>query len=187
MALTEAMATALAGRAGQLRLIVPEAVPYRVVLDIAASEAAGDKARAVEAMLARRRALFARFGRVDIVRIGFAGVTDYSYRHDKTQFELGLRAGQSPIWRAAADMLGVLWDERPTRGPGGTGDLVAYWRNPAGIPAEIDPGPSPVRPEPPRPRGEPVHRPGRAGRCRPPDPGSGPGKNPVSGLCRPLL
>jgi hypothetical protein len=47
-----------------------------------------------------------------------------------------------------SDMLGVLWDEKSSRGLGGTGDLVAYWRNPAGIPAEIDPGPSPVRPEP---------------------------------------
>ena len=147
MALTEALAAALAGKAGQLRLIVPEAVPYRVVLDVAASEGPGDKAAAVEAMLARRRALFARFGRVDIVRIGFAGVTDYSYRHDKSQFEQGLARANAYMARRS-DMMAVLWDEKPSRGPGGTGDLVAYWRNPDAIPAEIDPGPSPVRPEP---------------------------------------
>ncbi len=175
MALTEAMATALAGRAGQLRLIVPEAVPYRVVLDIAASEAAGDKARAVEAMLACRRALFARFGRVDIVRIGFAGVTDYSYRRDKTQFELGLARANAYMARRA-DMLGVLWDERPTRGPGGTGDLVAYWRNPAGIPAEIDPPPR--RSVPNRPTARRACSSSRSrGAMSPTDPGFGPGKN----------
>ena len=43
------------------------------------------------------------------------------------------------------DLLAVLWDERPTRGPGGTGDLVSYWRNPDAIPADLDPGASPVR------------------------------------------
>jgi hypothetical protein len=147
MALMEAMATALAGKAGELRLLVPEAVPYRVVLDIVAGEMGGDKIAAIEAMLARRRALFARFRRVDVVRIGFAGVTDYSYRHDKAQFERGLTRANAYMARRC-DILGVLWDEKPSRGPGGTGDLVAYWRDPAGIPADIDPGPSPVRPEP---------------------------------------
>ncbi len=46
------------------------------------------------------------------------------------------------------DLLGVLWDGAATRGPGGTGDLVAYWRDPGVIPHHIDPGPSPVRPSP---------------------------------------
>src|SRR5690606_5361599 len=87
MALTEALAGRLAGHVGEVRLIVPEAVPYRVVLDIAAEETSEDPARFAEGMAARRRALFARFARVDIVRIGFAAVTDYSYRRDKAQFE----------------------------------------------------------------------------------------------------
>jgi len=144
MALTEALAAALVGKVGELRLIVPEAVPYRVVLDVAASEPRG---QTVEAMQARRRALFARFARVDIVRIGFTGATDYSYRRDKQQFELALSRANAYLARRC-DMLGVLWDEKPTRGPGGTGDLVSYWRAPDSIPADIDPGPSPVRPGP---------------------------------------
>ncbi len=147
VALTEALATALSGKVGQLRLIVPESVPYRVVLDVIADELGGDRLAAVEAMLARRQALFARFARVDVVRIGFAGVTDYSYRRDKAQFERALTRANAYLARRC-DMLAVLWDEKPTRGPGGTGDLVSYWRDPTVIPADIDPGPSVVRPGP---------------------------------------
>jgi hypothetical protein len=144
MALTEGLAAALAGKVGELRLIVPQAVPYRVVLDVAAAEAGG---QSVETMQARRRALFGRFARVDIVRIGFTGSTDYSYRRDKPQFERALMRANAYLARRS-DLLGVLWDEKPTRGPGGTGDLVSYWRTPDTIPADLDPGPSPVRPGP---------------------------------------
>ena len=45
-------------------------------------------------------------------------------------------------------MLGVLWDGERGRGPGGTGDLVAAWRDPAGLAPTVDPGVSPVRPGP---------------------------------------
>jgi hypothetical protein len=147
MALTEAMATALAGKVGELRLIVPEAVPYRVVLDVAAREAGTDTVQFANAMLKRRRALFAKFARVDIVRIGFPGKTDDSYRRDKAQFELGLVRANAYLVRRV-DLLGVLWDGERGRGPGGTGDLVAAWRDPAILPAALDPGPSPVRPGP---------------------------------------
>jgi hypothetical protein len=141
MALTEGLAAALRGKVGELRLIVPEAVPYRVVLDVAASEPGGTT---VEAMQARRSALFTHFARVDIVRIGFTGTTDYAYRRDKHVFERALMRANAYLARRC-DLLAVLWDERPTRGPGGTGDLVSYWRNPDAIPAELDPGASPVR------------------------------------------
>jgi hypothetical protein len=141
MALTEGLAAALRGKVGELRLIVPEAVPYRVVLDVAASEPGGTT---VEAMQARRSALFTHFARVDIVRIGFTGTTDYAYRRDKQVFERALMRANAYLARRC-DLLAVLWDERPTRGPGGTGDLVSYWRNPDVIPADLDPGASPVR------------------------------------------
>jgi hypothetical protein len=144
MALTEAVATALSGKVGELRLIVPEAVPYRVVLDVVAREAGADPVRMADAMMKRRRALFAKFARVDIVRIGFAGKTDDSYRRDKAQFELGLVRANAYLVRRC-DMLGALWDGERGRGPGGTGDLVVYWRDPASLPAAVDPGPSPVR------------------------------------------
>jgi hypothetical protein len=146
-ALTEAVAGALKDRVGELRLIVPEAVPYRVVLDVIADETAADRIALAEAMLKRRRALFDRFARVDIVRIGFTGKTDDSYRRDKQQFEAGLVRANAYLVRRT-DLLGVLWDGAPGRGPGGTGDLVGFWRDPSGIPAQLDPGPSPVRPSP---------------------------------------
>ncbi len=147
MALTEAAAKALAGKLGELRLIVPEAAPYRVVLELAAAEAGGDdsvRTGFVEAMLKRRAALFRRFSRVDIVRIGFAGRSDDSYRRDRAQLERALARGNAYLARRA-DLLAVLWDEAPGRGLGGTGDLVAYWTDPATIPADLDPGPSPAR------------------------------------------
>jgi hypothetical protein len=146
-ALTEALAVALAGRVGELRLIVPEAVPYRVVLDVIADETGGDRIALADAMLKRRRALFDRCARVDIVRIGFTGKTDDSYRRDRQQFEAGLVRANAYLVRRT-DLLGVLWDGAPGRGPGGTGDLVAFWRDPSGIPPHLDPGPSPVRPGP---------------------------------------
>jgi hypothetical protein len=147
LALCEAVAAALASKVGELRLIVPEAVPYRVVLDVAAREAGVDPVQLGEAMLKRRQALFAKFAQVDIVRIGFAGKTDDSYRRDKEQFELGLVRANAYLVRRC-DLLGVLWDGERGRGPGGTGDLVAYWRDPASIPSAVDPGTSPVRPGP---------------------------------------
>ncbi|MEO7220979.1 MAG: RyR domain-containing protein [Devosia sp.] len=147
MALCEAVANALMGRVGELRLIVPEAVPYRVVLDVAAREAGSNPVALGEAVMKRRRALFAKFARVDVVRIGFTGKTDDSYRRDKAQFELGLVRTNAYLVRRS-DLLGVLWDGKRGRGPGGTGDLVAAWRDPASLPAALDPGPSPVRPGP---------------------------------------
>jgi hypothetical protein len=147
MALTEALALALTGRVGELRLIVPEAVPYRVVLDVVADETGADRIATSEVMLKRRRQLFDRFARVDIVRIGFTGKTDDSYRRDKPQFEAGLVRANAYLARRT-DILGVLWDGAPGRGPGGTGDLVAFWRDPSVIPDHLDPGPSPVRPAP---------------------------------------
>lgn len=147
LALSEALAKALAGKVGGLRLIVPEAVPYRIVLEVAAREAGADPVAFSDASLKRRRALFARFERVDIVRIGSAGKTDDSYRRDKAQFELGLIRANAYLVRRA-DLLGVLWDGERGRGPGGTGELVAYWRDPASLPVAVDPGPSPVRPSP---------------------------------------
>jgi len=144
MALTEALATALAGRVGALRLLVPEAVPYRVVLDVAAAEAGGESA---ETMLARRERLFARAARVDIVRLGLAGVTDYAYRRDPAVFEDGLRRANAYLARRC-DLLAVLWDGAMPRGPGGTGELVAWWRAPQTIPPALDPGVSFARPAP---------------------------------------
>ncbi len=147
LALADAVASALTGKVGELRLIVPEAVPYRVVLDVVAREGGTDPVHFGEAVLKRRRTLFDRFARVDIVRIGFAGKTDDSYRRDKAQFELGLVRANAYLVRRS-DLLGVLWDGEPGRGPGGTGDLVAAWRDPKRLPAAVDPGPSPVRPGP---------------------------------------
>lgn len=147
MALCEAVAKALAGRVGELRLIVAEAVPYRVVLDVAARETGADPLELADAMMRRRRALFARFARVDVVRLGFSGKTDDSYRRDKAQFERGLVRANAYLVRRT-DLLGVLWDGEPGRGPGGTGELVAFWRDPSSIPVGLDPGPSPVRPQP---------------------------------------
>lgn len=147
IALTEAVVSALAGKVGELRLIVPEAVPYRVVLDVVADETGADRVTAGEAMLKRRRQLFDRFARVDIVRLGFVGKTDDSYRRDKQQFEAGLVRANAYLTRRT-DLLGVLWDGAPGRGPGGTGDLVAFWRDPSVIPPNLDPGPSVVRPGP---------------------------------------
>lgn len=140
LALTEGISAALAGKVGDLRLIVPEAVPYRVVLEVAAAEAHNDdEARFafITAALKRRTMLFSRFGRVDIVRIGFAGRTDDSYRRDRVQFERALARANAYLVRRT-DLLAVLWDGQPGRGLGGTGDLVDYWRNPGSIPAELD-------------------------------------------------
>jgi hypothetical protein len=81
------------------------------------------------------------------VRIGFTGKTDDSYRRDKAQFELGLVRANAYLVRRS-DLLGVLWDGERGRGPGGTGDLVAAWRDPQSLPPAVDPGPSPVRPSP---------------------------------------
>ena len=147
VALTEAVAKALRGKVGELRLIVPEAVPYRVVLDTIAREEGADPVAFAEAMLKRRRALFDSFGRVDIVRIGLGGRTDDSYARNKAQFELGLVRANAYLVRRS-DLLGVLWDGEPTRGPGGTGDLVAAWRDPASLAPTVDPGISAVRPGP---------------------------------------
>jgi voltage-gated potassium channel Kch len=147
MALTEAVAGSLAGKVGELRLIVCEAVPYRVVLEVAAREAGSDQVQFIEAMMKRRRALFDRLARVDVVRIGFPGRTDDSYRRDKVQFERGLQRANAYLVRRS-DVLAVLWDGEPGRGPGGTGDLVAQWRLPSALDPALDPGPSPVRPAP---------------------------------------
>ena len=147
MALTEAVAKALRGKAGELRLIVPEAVPYRVVLDVAARETGVDPVDVAQAMLKRRRALFEGFARVDIVRIGGAGLTADSYARNKSQFELGLVRANAYLVRRT-DMLAVLWDGEPGRGPGGTGDLVMSWRDPTSLSPTVDPGASPVRPGP---------------------------------------
>jgi hypothetical protein len=117
------------------------------VLDVAARETGTDLIRFGEALLKRRSALFGRFARVDIIRLGPAGKTDDSYRRDGAQFKLGLVRANGYLVRRC-DLLGVLWDGEVGRGPGGTGDLVAAWRHPQGLPAEADPGPSPVRPEP---------------------------------------
>ena len=147
LALTEAVAAGLAGKVGELRLIVPEAVPYRVVLDVIARETRADPIAYSETAMKRRRALFDRFARVDIVRIGFTGKTDDSYRRDKAQFELGLVRANAYLVRRC-DLLGVLWDGERGRGPGGTGELVNAWRDPQSLPSAVDPGPSPVRPGP---------------------------------------
>lgn len=147
LALTEAVAEALSGKVGELRLIVPEAVPYRVVLEVAARETGTDPVQFTEAVLLRRRKLFDRFARVDIVRLGPPGKTDDSYRRDNAQFKLGLIHANAYLVRRC-DLLGVLWDGEEGRGPGGTGDLVAAWRSPQGLPAAVDPGPSAVRPGP---------------------------------------
>ena len=147
LALTEGVARALRGKVGELRLIVPEAVPYRVVLDTIAREEGADPVGFAEAVLKRRRALFELFARVDIVRLGLVGRTDDSYARQKLQFELGLVRANAYLVRRC-DLLGVLWDGAPTRGPGGTGDLVAAWRDPASLSPGVDPGASPVRPGP---------------------------------------
>ncbi len=147
LALTEAVAAALVGKVGQLRLIVPEAVPWRVVLDVAARDAGLDPIAFAEAQVRRRRAVFDSFTRVDIVRIGLAGHTDDSYARNTSQFELGLMRANAYLVRRC-DLLAVLWDGEASRGPGGTGELVAQWRDPARLPKGIDPGPSPVRPGP---------------------------------------
>lgn len=147
LALTDAIATALAGKVGELRLIVPEAAPYRVVLEVAAAENGGDddaRHAYVEALLKRRTALFGKFARVDIVRIGFAGRTDDSYRRDKTQFERALARANAYMIRRS-DLLAVLWDGQPGRGMGGTADLVAQWQDPALIAADLDVPASPLR------------------------------------------
>jgi hypothetical protein len=120
-------------------------VPYRVVLDVAAREMAADPIDFAGAIARRRLALLAAFARVDVVRIGFAGKTDDSYGRDKAQFELGLVRANAYLVRRT-DLLGVLWDGERGRGPGGTGELVSYWRDPASLPAAVDPGSSPVRP-----------------------------------------
>jgi hypothetical protein len=147
IAMTESVAAALLGRVGELRLIVPEAVPYRVVLEVAAAETGGDEVareRFIAILLERRRRLFERFARVDIVRIGFAGCTDDSYRRDSAQFERGLARANAYLARRS-DLMALLWDGAPGRGLGGTGDLAAYWRDPSSIPPGLDPGPSPLR------------------------------------------
>lgn len=152
IAMTERAAAALAGRVGELRLIVPEAVPYRVVLEVAAAETGGDDAARqgfIAAMLERRRRVFEHFARVDIVRIGFVGCTDDSYRRDSAQFERGLARANAYLARRS-DLMALLWDGAPGRGLGGTGDLAAYWRDPSSIPADLDPGPSPLRRTAPR-------------------------------------
>lgn len=144
LSLTEGVAAALAGKVGELRLIVPEATPYRVVLEVAAAEThGGDEARHsfIEAALKRRAALFARFARVDIVRIGFAGRTDDSYRRDRVQFERALARANAYLVRRT-DILAVLWDGHPGRGLGGTSELVGYWRDLSAIPADFDFAPS---------------------------------------------
>jgi hypothetical protein len=144
MALCEALAAALAGRVGVLRLIVVEAVPYRIVLEVAAAEETADETARhafVAAMLRRRTALWALFERVDVVRVGIAGRTDDAYRRDAGLFEAGLVAANAYLVRRA-DMLGVLWDGAPARGSGGTADLVRLWRAPEAIDPALDPGPS---------------------------------------------
>ena len=147
MALTEGVAAALKGKVGELRLIVPEAVPYRVVLDVVAHEAGADPAAFAQVLQKRRRALFGAFARVDIVRLGGTGRTDDSYARNNDQFELGLARANAYLVRRT-DLLGVVWDGEPGRGPGGTGDLVAAWRDPANLPSDIDPGTSALRPGP---------------------------------------
>ncbi|HWA17388.1 MAG TPA: hypothetical protein VG757_00170 [Devosia sp.] len=136
IAATEAVAEALEGRAGELRLIAVEAVPYRVVLERAARENGGGEAL-VAAMMARRAKLFGQFVRVDIVRIGMAGISDDTYRRNGTAFEAGLRRANAFLARRC-DLGVLLWDGAEARGPGGTGELAAWMRDPAGIPADCD-------------------------------------------------
>jgi voltage-gated potassium channel Kch len=131
IAATEAIAAALTGKAGQLRLIVPEAVPYRIVLEVAAAETGGGEAFAA-AMMLRRAQLFARFARVDIVRVGMPGVSDDSYRRDTARFELGLRRVNAYLARRC-DLAVLLWDGKEAKGPGGTGELAAWLREPGAI------------------------------------------------------
>jgi hypothetical protein len=143
MALCAALAAALRGRVGALRLVAVEAVPYRVVLEVAAAEEGDDETvrrDAVAALLDRRAALTARFDRVDVARVGVAGRTDDAYRRDRALFEAGLVAANAYLVRRA-DLLGVLWDGAPARGPGGTADLVRLWQAPDAIAPALDPGP----------------------------------------------
>jgi len=142
MALCEALAAALSGRVGALRLVVVEAVPYRVVLEVAAAEAAAGEAAQLDfitAMQRRRAALGARFARVDVARVGIAGRTDDAYRRDAGLFTAGLVAANAYLVRRA-DWLGVMWDGAPARGPGGTADLVRLWQAPEAIDPALDPG-----------------------------------------------
>jgi hypothetical protein len=133
IAATEAVAAVLKSKVGELRLIAVEAVPYRVVLEVAAQEAGGGEAF-IAGMMQRRAELFRLVARVDIVRIGMAGISDDSYRRDPARFEMGLRRANAYLARRC-DMAVLLWDGREAKGPGGTGELAA-WTSDSG---RIDP------------------------------------------------
>jgi hypothetical protein len=140
IALAEGAIQALAGKVGALRLIVLEAVPYEIVLEVAARDEGLDAAsieRLIADVRARRAALVASVEHVDVVRVGIAGRSDHSYRRDRPVFESALRRANAYLARRA-DRLIVAWDGAPARGPGGTGELVAWRRDPALIPAELD-------------------------------------------------
>lgn len=140
MALCEAFVGALAGKAGEVRLLVPEAAPWPVVLEIAAREAGGgaEAERAfIARMMQRRAALMARVARADNVRIGFAGATDDSYRRNNSLFLKSLQRANAYLVRRS-DRIALLWDGEAARGPGGTGEIAAFWTTPDLIPAEAD-------------------------------------------------
>lgn len=140
MALCEAFVGALAGKAGEVRLLVPEAAPWPLVVEIAAREATGgvEAERAFIARMAERRAALAgRVARFDRVRIGFAGATDDSYRRNDGLFLKSLQRANAYLVRRS-DRIALLWDGEVARGPGGTGEIAAFWSAPDSIPAEAD-------------------------------------------------
>jgi hypothetical protein len=139
IAAAEGVAAALNSAGRELRLLVVEAVPYRIVLETAAAEHAtdeGQRAAFVEAMLKRRKALLARFARVDLARIGQPG-SDDSYRRDAANFERGLRRANAYLARRT-DVLGLVWDGAPAGGPGGTGELALWRREPLRVLVDVD-------------------------------------------------
>jgi hypothetical protein len=75
--------------------------------------------------------------RVDIVKIGLPGVSEDAHRRDNAVFEAALRRANAYLARRT-DMMVLLWDGAPARGPGGTGELALWRETQSGIPAEID-------------------------------------------------
>lgn len=122
----------------EIRLLVPEGVPCSVMLKRSFEDRVAREGQ-IHAHQEKRRSLFQQFARVEVVRIWGRGYSDDEIFRTPALFEEGLQRANAYLARRT-DVLCLLWDGQPSRGPGDLGELAAFRQG--AIPAALDPGPS---------------------------------------------
>ncbi|MGB8277943.1 MAG: RyR domain-containing protein [Methylovirgula sp.] len=139
-ALVAALKERVKGDASEIRLLVPEGVPYPILLKQSFADPATREIQMHQCLDVRRK-LFKAFSRVETVRIGTRGHSNDEIFREPALFDEGQRRANAYLARRA-DVLCVLWDGKAETEPGSIGELVAFRKGEHGIEAALDPGPS---------------------------------------------